>query len=472
MNINNFSYNPFAMNTASNAWNDQNLPAPKRAGKAVLGAFYDIYVTNPYNLTIGNSITLAKSPDPLSTKAKVALVATIVFGTLYTLTLYGATLHLGGLGILSVSTQCHLGALSIIGEAVKEVGTKLFLAGTVPIYGTVYALPRYLIKTIPKIPAYVDAKLDALAKGIFQHVLKPFWFNVAYPALKMAYVPIKFTAVKIFDAIVYVADIAARAVVFVIEKTIFPAARAITYAVRTIETHLDTVLKALAEKIKAAAIWTFENILVPYAKQLYKELTVLSKAIWQATTFMFEKISHVAQWTFFNVIQPLWYKVVQPLAHMIKESWNITVSIIEKVALETSRKIAVAASWIFQNILIPVGKLIVTASNHLFGAAKAVASRIEQAAYWTFNHLLVPLWQRIISPAMHFVWNRAIVPIGKALASSVKKVAEAVAFIIREAVVPAAHKVVDGAVRLNGAVGERFSQVFHSVTQAWQSALS
>ena len=89
MAIQSFSYNPFSLTSAQSAWNDQSGSCLLRGAKAFAGGVYDIYVKNPYDLTINNVKALINSPNPVPTKTKIAVVATVAFGTLYTLMLFG-----------------------------------------------------------------------------------------------------------------------------------------------------------------------------------------------------------------------------------------------------------------------------------------------------------------------------------------------------------------------------------------------
>src|SRR5205085_1100697 len=72
MNVKNIHFNPFALSTAKSAWNNPKSSLASRVCKSVAGAVYDIYVKNPYDLTVGNCKSLYNSPEAHSTKQKVA----------------------------------------------------------------------------------------------------------------------------------------------------------------------------------------------------------------------------------------------------------------------------------------------------------------------------------------------------------------------------------------------------------------
>src|SRR5437660_1791510 len=100
-----FTYNPFSLSTAKAAWQNGNSSPLIKGCKVAVGAIYDIYVRNPYHLTVGNYNYLLNPPEPLSKKAKVAIGAAVILGALYTLMLYGMTLHLHGRGLQSFGSQ-------------------------------------------------------------------------------------------------------------------------------------------------------------------------------------------------------------------------------------------------------------------------------------------------------------------------------------------------------------------------------
>jgi len=70
MVVQNFSYNPFSLTNAQSAWNDQSEACLLRGANAFAEEVYDIYVKNPYDLTINNVKALIKSPSPVTYKDK------------------------------------------------------------------------------------------------------------------------------------------------------------------------------------------------------------------------------------------------------------------------------------------------------------------------------------------------------------------------------------------------------------------
>ena len=141
-----FHYNPFSLTTEQQgAIGNVDNPLFEKITSTISRAFYDIFIKNPYEITIGNFVALTNSPVPLTTATKFGVGATIALGSLYSLMLHGGSTHMLGIAIQKLGNLANVNTINSAGNVAKTVGKYLFYAGAIPTYGLFYALPKYLI---------------------------------------------------------------------------------------------------------------------------------------------------------------------------------------------------------------------------------------------------------------------------------------------------------------------------------------
>lgn len=389
MNIQDFSFNPFALNTAQHLWQSEKTPPIVKGVTAASGAIYDLFVLNPYNLTFGNCNTLITSQEPRSIQTKIAVCSAIAFGSLYSLMLYGTTIHLSG--------RCLLGLGSHFvkaGEILQKLGTNLFVAGALPIYSLCYAFPKYLAKTLPPVLDAVAAKMTVVGQWTFKNLLQPFWNRVIVPAAEIGTKALRFAAAKIGAALEVVGNKIATYSKLVFkevlvpfwEKTLFPLLHKFGNTLHKIATSLTPLLNNLKERIVYAANWAFQHLVTPAWNQVI--LPTLKSA---------ERIVKVA-------------------AEMLKEATLATVKtasmIFQKFIVPAYKEsvlvIQAAGKYLDQNVIQPLSPLL-----------KNAAQQVSQVSVKIFNTIIVPA-AKAVAESARSIFDTAIVPTAKVVADSAR----------------------------------------------------
>ncbi len=443
----NITYNPFSLTTAKNGWNEQNSSSISRGCKAAVGAVYDIYVKNPYDLTVGNFRAFSNTSE---TKTKVAAGAIVIFASLYTLMLYGTTFHLQGRILQTLGSKAGIAALSKTGEMLKNLGTKIFVAGAVPVYGVFYALPKQLILSLPKIVKEVAAKITQLAGWIFHNVLQPLWENVIAPVGEAVARALNFAAAKIGAALKVIGNkIAALA------KSLF-----------------DHVLKPLWEKV-----------LFPVLHGLAKVVQNIAIAVGSAVKAIGIKITQAVRILFQYVIAPFWNRLVMPL---VKGIANAIVYLAKGIG-QVAQKVAQSAQWIFRNLIIPVWNKLIhpilkAAGNVIHFVCRVLAESIKElalatgkAAAFIFHKLIAPVFKAIANVVLEagkLLVNYVIKPLIYVLASVAEKVAYVFKAVFAGIIVPAAKGAASCAAFLKDSAVDLTTEIWHSVTAIWNQVAS
>jgi hypothetical protein len=419
MNVQNFSFNPFTLSTARSTWQDPANSSLIKICKTTTAALYDIYVKNPYDLTIGNCMTLIRSTETQSTKIKLAVAAAVAFGSLYTLMLYGTTFHLQGRCLLALGSKSGIATLAKVGDAVKKLGTNFFVAGAVPIYGLFYALPKHIILSLPKIAHFVAAKIAFIAKWMFQNVLQPFWDKIMVPAARVITKTFSFVAAKIGVALKAIGNTIATMSKMVFkyvlkpfwEKALLPVLQSIGHAVHAIASTLGSALKSVGIKIAHTVQWVFQHVIIPFWKNIIVPvidgighgIVYLTKGIGHMISSAADKVAQSAQLIFQHLIVPMWNKLVFPIlktvGHVVSFAAKMVAQSIQTLAHATAK----VASLIFQKLIIPVFKgianvLLTTGKllgnyvvKPLISALASVAEKVGYLFKAVFDGLIVPI---------------------------------------------------------------------------------
>lgn len=449
MAIQDFSFNPFAFNHAKEAWNNSKSSTPERILNSLGEASYDLFFQNPYDLTLGNCKKWQNSTKPLSLTTKIAVASTVVFGSLFTLMLYGTSIHLEGKAALALGNKVGLPALVKVGEVFKKTGKHIFLMGAVPVYALLYAGPKSLIQSLPNIAEFAAKKVSMAAKWVFDHLLTPMWNHV-----------------------------------------IHPAARRIEKAVTFIARHVAQAMKAAANVISNMAQSIFKNVLIPlWEKALFPALKRIGEAVHfigrkidSALEAIIPKVSHAAQWIFQKILVPLWNRVLFPACHGIVNGliflYDHLSSAINKVAKEVDK----AAQWVFKHLLVPawnrlVLPLAINIGRRLTFVAKAIGNglsklgkAVSQAAAFIFERI-APIFKKMVSalvPTGNFLNKFVIKPCALILSQVADKICNVAQAIFENVVIPVAQAAMTSA----KAIGNSFMEIKKEISQAiysiWQ----
>jgi len=386
-----FSYNPFSLSTAHQAYHSTSTPIVK-AGKVTIGAIYDIFVKNPYDLTIGNAKTLAQTEKSLSLKTKVGVYATIFFGSCYALMLHGTSIHLQGRALAGAAAKTNLTAIGKVAEVLKEIGKRVFITGAVPVYGLFYALPKYIVLSIPKALTFVATKIAAAAKLIFHHVLHPLWTKVLAPAGHAVLTVIRFVATKIGETLQTMAKIVstvAKAIfnhvmVPLWKHVIAPMLRGTVHVIKFVATKSSEILKAVSVKVFQASQWVFnhvlaplwDNVIVPVAKTMANVIVYLAKAVAHAAAKVASMVAKSAQWFFSHVMVPIWNRVVIPTVNFLN---NYVVQPLTAALYAVAVKIGQAFTAVVNNAIIPAAKVVADVSSTTMHAISSAFSEVGSA---------------------------------------------------------------------------------------------
>jgi len=371
MDVQNFSYNPFSLSHATNAWNNNGDSTSVKIFKTIQGATYDILLQNPYNLSIGNCKKWMNSSNPLPLTTKVAIITTVIFSSFYTLMLYGTLTHLQGRAAISLGNKVGLDALVKVGEALKTFGKQLFLSGAVPVYGIFYAGPKYFIQSLPKVAQFIAEKISLAAEWVFDHVLAPIWNNTIVPLWNHVIVPIY---------------------------------NAIDTAVRFVASQISNAVIAVVEGIEKLVQFIFTNVLTPLWEVLYPIL----KGIGEVIQFIGRKIESI-------IIN-------------IGSAIEAAVSFIDRVVTQVAR-------FVFENLLLPIWKLIMLPINALQCVVKWVGNCLSEVAEVT-KQAATFVFQRLIVPVFNFLHNYIVQPLTAVLSFVADKITDIALAVFQYTIAP------------------------------------
>lgn len=369
-----YSFNPFALNTTAKAWEDPTSSQSTRICRAAVNIAYDIYVKNPYDLTIGNCKQLFEAKVPQPTITKIGICSTAVFGGLYTLMLYGATFHVLGTSLAVLGSKTGCATLSRAAEATKALGKNLFVSGAVPIYGVFYALPKQIALTLPPLAQAVAAKISIAANWTFQHVLTPLWTQVIYPAAQIAEKALTFAAAKIGAALQKISHAVVMAANEIMEKVIIPlwqnailpALENIGHAAQFVMTKIGSALQVIEAKVIQSVRLVFQNVIsplwhkaiLPGLKAFEGGIKFVAKEIGQALSTIASTVANTAQRVFLNFIVPAWNKLVSPVLTFAGKMLNEMALIVGESLQYLAEATTKAASFVFHRAIVPAFQLL------------------------------------------------------------------------------------------------------------------
>lgn len=308
--FNGIHLNPFALHTAKNEWETRDRPLPQRVLRASSGVVYDIFLKNPYDITIGNAKTIFVTSKTQYTKIqKAAGAAFILIGALYAFMLYGGTIWYSGTTIVAAGTAVGWTGLKSIGLLIQTIGEKIFLTGAVPVYGLCYLLPKKIALFLPVMAKFVAKKMAYISRI----VLLPVRDKVLVPCLKQGLKVVEWSQLLLLR----------------------------------VHHSLQAILSPFREKV-----------LVPCLKQSIKAIEWTGDFLHSAHRFL----GRILTTLFRNTVQPLWNTIIKPAARFVEKVILLIIPPIKKALSFLIARVATAAQWVWTNLFIPpfsfVGKKV------------------------------------------------------------------------------------------------------------------
>ena len=361
--------NPFRLNTAVAAWNQPNKTFFLKAYNSIKGGVYDLFVKNPYELTTGNYRRFFSSENAAkhSKIEKIAIGIIIALSACYTFLLYGITICINAQLLQSLGAIAGSAQIISVAKKINTIGEKIFLCGSVPIYGILYALPKQLLKFIPIACEKIIHIIISILKYVSKKIIVPIWQHILQPILLSIYKVIKWGVTLISKTIQY-----------------------------------------LANKIMQAATWVFNNVFVPIWKYIlhpiikntYKAIRWTVSLICNTIQYLVNKIMQAAAWAFNHVIVPFWNYVLKPIIKNTYKAIRWTISIISNAIQYLVNKTIQAAAWIFNNSIVPFWNYVLSPIlKVLIVIAKLVGRFIDYSAQ-KVSALCAIIYQAIIEPTI------------------------------------------------------------------------
>ena len=367
-------YNPFALNTAHTAWTNGGNSTAYRIFYTVQGALNDIFVKNIYNLAVGGIQNAFFSPESRTNLEKVTGTALSLVGCCYALMFYGSNLYLSGKFVVELNNNIAVPCLIKVGNAVKIVGEKVFLAGAVPLYGMCYAFPKKVIQSFPKTVRFIAKKVMDSAQWAFNHVITPLWEHVFRHVFNFIGKRIQTIAKIICEAIEAIVHQIARIATWVFQNilqplwshVIAPICSFIGRSIQKVAIMLVTTLRSIVTKVIQSANWVFHHILVPLWRWVIYPIihgigSILYKigvVIAQGLRFVVGKIIQYAAWVFQNVLVPCFNTVEKAAITVGKVLLDYLILPIGRGLYWIAHKIAAFVQIIFYNYLVPSARAI------------------------------------------------------------------------------------------------------------------
>jgi hypothetical protein len=338
--LNNIHCNPFELQTARSQWTNTEQNFPLRVLRSCSGAVYDIFIKNPYELSIGNGKRLFSSQNTYTKIEKAAGCVIILLGTLYSIILAGAATALAGKGITAAGAGIGISQITTLGKCITSLGERIFLTGAVPLYGGFYVLPHKIfqlsshvickaansiLKISTKYLRFLSDKIEIVADWIFSHALLPLWNKVLNPIIKLLNFP------KVFSTI-------------------------------------SKILEFTANKIGKVVDWEFNHLLLPFTDKV--TVPVLDKVFtaieWALDTtidvfqLVYTKVEIVARLAFNSILAPLWSKILVPAWDALANSFFIpmsssivkTITFVGNFSYKVVNNVAESAGIIFKKIIL------------------------------------------------------------------------------------------------------------------------
>lgn len=375
MSVSAFYFNPFALSHAKRAWNDPEKTLPVKILKTMSGAGYDIFIENPYNLTVGNCKKWKSSDIPLSLTTKISVTATVVLGTCYTLMLYGTSFYLLGKVIALASNKFASPTLLKIGQAVEKVGKNIFLSGAVPLYALFYAAPKHLIQSLPQAAKFAAEKAFYAAKWTFTHVLTPLFERLV--------AAIQFLSPYVSNALKFLADKVALASQFVYKNMLIPLLKGLQQAILFAGAKIGIALEAICKGVVQAVRWIFEKYFIPFVekvifpgvKSLGNALMNAIKNIAPAIDRLANAIVHAAGWIFTNALVPLWKSIGEGTRYIGQYVIQPCISGLG-YAID---KIGAVAHFVFNTVISPLASTIYSTASLVGSSLKELTNELIES---------------------------------------------------------------------------------------------
>lgn len=432
------SYNPFKLSTTREVFSDVNRSWTSKAYQVPIKFAYDLLIKNPFDLTVGNALYLKNRAEPFSKKEIAAVVTTIALGSLYTSMLIGAESFF--LGSIAIGAGAKIGfkAAVIAGESLKAFGKGSFLVGTVPLYGTFYALPKFVVTEIPKSLALLSPKIAAVFKAIILKVLFPI-AKAIYKTLVFANHCVDVTIQAIVGAVKSCAQLIFKTVLTPLwSKILAPLMDGIVNASTFIGTAISKLAIGTWKVIATAANAVFTHVIAPVASGIAKGLTMVAKGIVKGLTFIGTEVAKLATVVWKAIAataNALFTHVIAPVASAVAKALMTTAQGIGKILtfIGTSashlatvlwKAVAQAANGVFTHVIAPLASII---AKGLTMVAQGIAKCFTFSGN-VLSKLTTAIWQAT-AQAANAVFTYVISPIMKGLLIAMNGALKALTFV-------------------------------------------
>ena len=352
MSVYNINLNPFRLTNTREQWNEKGISSASRVVKTGSSLVKELFVDNPTRLTVGNIKNGFFSPVQKTKLEKAAAIGAAAVGSIYSLMLYGSSTFFMGKSIVAAGEGTGIVSLTKVGAFFQLWGERIFLAGAVPVYGILYALPKKIIEFTPKIVEALAEKVMVAAQWIFKTVLVPIWDHVIYPILSLCD--------RVFTEIGKV---------------------------------LSSIGKALLEQITNVANWVFQNLIQPLWQHLVKPVLtsvgqIIDTVMVPVVKFVAEKISVVANWLIDNVLGPVFQSVEIAAFYVGKLLLDhVILPLANHVLIPIAKLTASVVQLIFKNMIVPVSQMMGDVGDFVGARLYEICKIVQEIASSGWRHL-------------------------------------------------------------------------------------
>ncbi len=106
--------------------------------------------------------------------------------------------------------------------------------------------------------------------------------------------------------------------------------------------HIPDIITYIAQKTNDAAVWTYDNVLVPMGPVIEKGAYMLK----DGAVYTANEVGDVVGWTYGNVLVPMG-SMIEKGAYMLKDG-----------AVYTANEVGGVVGWTYGNVLVPTGPVI------------------------------------------------------------------------------------------------------------------
>ncbi|WP_084134511.1 phage tail protein [Paenibacillus harenae] len=280
------------------------------------------------------------------------------------------------------------------GDALPSMDVGGFASSTVEVSEKVQEMARKVREAIGGLSSFIQSNKDIIISAMagIGTALGLGWVLAHWKEIKAA-------AVVAFN-VVRTAIMGVSIPITLIVAAIAAAVAAFVYFYRTNEKFkgvVDGVLKAIGD----AAVWLWNDVLVPLGKFLGQQFV----AAWDAFT-------NVATWLWKNVLVPIgaflvqfYQNILMPLAAVLRDVLGVAFTTVANIAM---------SFW--QNVLVPLGKALSEMFGPAVEAISAVLSFLWNKVFVPFGNFMsktmMPIWEDVVEVVTR-LWKSVLKPLSE-----------------------------------------------------------